>query len=217
MADKDEFELVYGLTANEESYQKLLVDRYAGFLLKIVMDRGLSREDGLEVVNDTFYKAVKHISRFDVDKAIKFSAWLARIAINTAIDKYKQEEKSPIKQSIEARADKGIQDTERLWQSTGTHESEIGLLSKDLIKEALKKLNDTDQKILMGRACGQEHKEIAMLVNKNKNAVKVAYHRALKKLKKEYVNLLESFEDKKKEAALKAYLYNEDIDEKAAS
>ena len=206
MADKDELKLVYGLKANEESYQKLLVDRYARFLLKIVIDRGLSREDGLEVVNDTFYKAVKNINSFDVDKGTKFSAWLARIAINTTIDKYREQEKSPIKQSIEERADKGIQDTERLWQSTGNHENEIELLSKDLIKEALKKLSDTDQKILMERAWGQEYKRIAILLNKNENAVKVAHHRALKKLKKEYVNLLESFEDKEKEAALRAYL-----------
>ena len=61
MADKDERELVYGLKENEESYQKTLVDRYAGLLLKIVMDRGLSREDGLEVVNDTFDKAIKNM------------------------------------------------------------------------------------------------------------------------------------------------------------
>ena len=216
MADKDERELVYGLKENEESYQKTLVDRYAGLLLKIVMDRGLSREDGLEVVNDTFDKAIKNINGFDVNRNTKFSAWIVKIAIRTATDKYRQIEKSLIDQSIEERLDRGIQDTEDLWQDLDAPESQLGSLSKDLIKKALQRLSDTDQIILTERSFDQEHKQIATLLKKSDNAVKVAYHRALKSLRKEYINLLESL--KNEEATLlKTFLHIEDINEETAN
>lgn len=217
MANKKDRDLVNGLKANEEKYQKLLVDKYTGLLISIVMQRGLSREDGLEVVNDTFYKATKNISRFDVDRGTKFPAWLKKIAINTATDKYRQTEKSPINESIEDRTERGIQDTEGFWQDSDSSENETGLLSKNLLKKALRSLSDIEQKILMGRACNQQHKEIGILVNKNENAVKVAHHRALKRLKEKYINLLESLEDKNTVAALKASIYNGDTNEKAAN
>ncbi len=217
MADKNDRDLVNGLKANNPKYQKLFVDNYAGLLLSIVMQRGLSREDGMEVVNDTFYKATKNIGMFDIDRDTKLLAWLKRIATNTATDKYRQTEKSPISESIEDRVERGIQDRESLWQDSDTPESETGILSKKLLREGLKSLSDIDKKTLMGRACGQQYKEISIALNKNENAVKVAHHRALKKLKEKYINLLESHEDKDEVAALKAYLYSGDINEKAAN
>ncbi len=217
MADINDRDIVNGLKASKPEYQKLLVDNYAGLLLSIVMQRGLSREDGMEVVNDTFYKATKNIERFDIDRDTKLLAWLKRIAINTATDKYRQTEKSPISESIEDRIERGIQDFEGLWQDSDNPDSETSLLSKKILGEALKSLSDTDQKILMGRACGQQYKEISIALSKNENAVKVAHHRALNRLKEKYINLLESHVDKDEVAALKAYLYKGDANEKTAN
>lgn len=217
MADEDNLELVYGLKANEESYQKLLVDRYAGFLLKIAMDRGLSREDGLEAVNDTFYKVIRNIDGFDLSRGTKFSAWIAKIAINTSRDKYKQIEDQHISQSIEDRADRGIQDTEALWQEPSIPDSELALLSQKILKQALESLSDTDQEILKGRACGYDHKEIAGWLHKTPNAVKVAYLRAKERLKQKYISLLEGLEDKKTATAIETFLDIEDVNEKTAN
>ena len=116
MSDKDDHDLVNGLKANDPIYQKRLVDRYAKRLLSIVISLGLSREDGLEVVNDTFDKTIKTINRFDLTRCTKFTAWIVRIAINTARDKYRQLKDSLISQSTDEREERGIQDTEALWQ-----------------------------------------------------------------------------------------------------
>lgn len=114
MADKDDHDLVNGLKANEPIYQKLLVDRYARRLLSIVVSLGLSREDGREVVSDSLYKVVKNINQFDLTRGSKFTAWIVRIAINTARDKYKQLKNPPISQSTDERAERELQDTEAL-------------------------------------------------------------------------------------------------------
>lgn len=217
MADKDDHDLVNGLKANEPIYQKLLVDRYAGRLLAIVVSLGLSREDGREVVNDSLYKAVKNINQFDLTRGSKFTAWIVRIAINTARDKYKQLKDPPISQSTDERAERGLQDSEALWQEQQATGSELGQLAKKIMGQALESLNDTDQDILRCWACGFQHKEIAALMNKTPGAVKVAHHRAKERLKQKYISILESFENKRTATAIKDFLSIEAVNEKTAN
>jgi len=205
MADKDDHDLVNGLKANEPIYQKLLVDRYAKRLLAIVVSLGLSREDGREVVSDSLYKAVKNINQFDLTRGSKFTAWIVRIAINTARDKYKQLKDPPISQSTDERAERGLQD------------SEAGQLSQKIMHQALECLSDTDQDILRCWACGFQHKEIAALLSKTPGAVKVAHHRAKERLKQKYISILESFEDKQTATAVKDFLGIEAVNEKTAN
>jgi len=212
MAYKEDHDLVNGLKANEPIYQKLLVDRYSGRLLSIVVSLGLSREDGLEVVNDTLYKVVKYINRFDLARNSKFIAWVVRIAINTARDKYKQKDLS-ISQSTDERAQRGIQETWALWQEQQPTGSELGQLSQKLLVQALENLSETDQDILRGCACGFKHKEIATLLSKTPGAVKVAHLRAKERLKQKYISILESVEDKRTATAVKAFLGIEDVNE----
>lgn len=216
MVEKDDLDLIYGIKANDEKYLKLLVDRYAKPLRSILMKSGFSREDSLEIVNDTFYKAIRYIDSFDVEKFKKFSNWLFKIAQNTAIDKYRKDSKSPIKESLEEREEKGFQDTAILFHPTSSNKSEIGLLSKELLNKALENLSPIDCEILLNRAWGREHKVIARSLNKTENAVKVAYLRAKSKLKEEYIILLESIDDSK-QISLKAYLDIEKTHEKPAT
>ena len=217
MADENDRDLVNGLKANDARCQKLLVDAYAGRLLAVVMQGGISREDGREVVNDTFYKVVQNINRFDLTRGTKFSTWITKIAINTARDKYKQIKGQLICQSTNDRADRGLQDNEALWQAPHPQGSEFGLLSQKILKQALEDLSDTDQEILRGRACGYEHKEIGLWVNKTPNAVKVAYLRAKERLKQKYIGILEELEDKKAATAVKAFLDIEELNEETAN
>ena len=211
MQSKDDYDFVNGLKANDPIYQKRLVDRYAERLLSIVISLGLSREDGVEVVNDTFEKTIKTITRFDLTRGTKFSAWIVKIAIYTARDKYKKLKDPPISQSIDQRAERGIQITEVVWQEEQPTGSELGQLSQKLLVQALANLSETDQDILRGCACGFKHKEIAALLSKTPNAVKVAHLRAKERLKQKYISILESVEDKRTATAVKAFLGIEDI------
>ncbi|MBU4000576.1 sigma-70 family RNA polymerase sigma factor [Patescibacteria group bacterium] len=217
MVDKNDHDLVNGLKANDTGYQKLLVDKYAGYLLPIVMRLGLCREDGLEVINDTFYKVVQNINQFDLTRGTKFSAWIAKIAIYTARDKYKQQKDPPISQSIDERAERGIQDTEKVWQEKQPAGTKIGQLSQKIMRQAMENLSNTDKDILRLRVCGFEHKEIAVLLDKTPDAVKVAYLRAKERLKQKYISILETFEDKHTATEIKAFLHIEDDNEKAAN
>lgn len=213
MDDKDDHDLVDGLKANDPIYQKLLVDRYVKQLLSIVMSLGFSREDSLEVVNDGIYKVVKYINKFDLTRSSKFTAWIVRITINTARDKYKQLKNSPVSQSTDERAERGIQDMEVLWHDQQPTDSELGQLSQKTMEQALKNLSETDQDILRCCACGLQHKEIAVLLNKTPGAVKVAHLRAKKRLKHKYISILEAFQDRRKAMALKDFLGIEVVNE----
>jgi len=215
MANKDDRDLVHGLKANDPIYQKLLVDRYAKRLLSIVMSLGLSRDDSKEVVNDSLYKVVKYINKFDLTRSSKFTAWIVRITINTARDKYKQIKDPSVTQRTDERAERGIQDIEPLWpeqQPTGT---ELGQLSQKIMSYALEKLSETDQDILRCWACGLQHKEIAALLNKTPGAVKVAHLRAKERLKQKYVSTLEPLLDRRTGTALKDFLGIEAVNEEA--
>ena len=215
MADKDDHDLVNGLKANDPIYQKLLVDRYAKWLLSIVMSLGFSREDSREVVNDSLYKIVKYISRFGLTRRSKFTAWIARITINTARDKYKQLKDPPVSQSTDERVERGIHDAEALWQEQQPTGSDLGQLSQKIMGQALENLSETDQDILRCWACGFQHKEIAVLLDKTPGAVKVAHLRAKERLKQKYISILEALQERRTATALKDFLGIEAVNEEA--
>ncbi len=216
MANREDLNLVNGLRANDPVYQRLLVVKYAGRLLTIVKREGLSHEDGVEVVNDTFNKTIKKINTYDLSRNSKFSAWITRIAINTARDKYKQIDPH-VSQSTDERTERGAQDSESLWQEQHQKDSKIGQLSQKIMSQARAGLSETDQDILRCCVSGFQHKEIAALLNKTPGAVKVAHLRAKEQLKQKYIDILESFEDKPTATAVKDFLGIETVNEKAAN
>ncbi len=65
-AQTKDSDLVLGIRANDPICLKLLVDRYSGKLLSLTKSYGLSHQDSLEVVNDSLYKVVKNIGKFDL-------------------------------------------------------------------------------------------------------------------------------------------------------
>jgi RNA polymerase sigma-70 factor, ECF subfamily len=220
MADQnDDHHLVTGLQAGDRLCQRLLVDRFRNGLHKFIMSHGLSRDDAFDVLNVTFEKAIKHIHSFDLSRGTKFSAWLATIAYRTAQDKLKQLNSRPAVESTEEREAKGLQDTGSLWQEEQTPPSELGLLSNRLLKKALESLSGTDRQILIDRVVnGYEHKQIGAWLDKSEGAVKVAYHRALKKLRQRYLDLLEELEDQDLSKKTRAFLGIEDAkNEKTAN
>lgn len=214
MVDKEDLNLVNGLKTNDPHYQHLLVDMYAGRLLHIVQSLGLSREDSLEVVNDSLYKAVKRIDSFDLNKSKKFHAWIFRIAINTAKDRLRQIKEIFICQSTEERTARGLQNTEAVWQDTRQTDSEVGYLSKRIMLQALSSLSENDKDILRLFACGFKHKEIASMISKTPGAVKTGHFRAKERLRLKYLNILESVETTREKDEIKNFLGIELANEK---
>lgn len=217
MTEIDESKLIDGIKANDPICLKILVDKYAGRLLSFVTSRGLSREDGDEVVCDSLHKIIKNIDKFDITKGGKFTTWVFRITLNTALDRLRQTKKQPIAQSIDARAESGIQDSVALWQEPPQVSSELGQLSQNIMSQALKSLSESDQDILRFYANGFQPKEIAALLNKTPNAVKVGHYRAKERLKQKYIEILESPEHELSAKAIKNLLGIEASNEKTTN
>ena len=72
----------------------ILVERYQNFVFTIVLRYIKSREDAEEVAQDAFVKAYSSLHSFKSDA--RFSTWLYRIVVNTALNKKKLKKQYPV-------------------------------------------------------------------------------------------------------------------------
>ena len=201
----DDHDLIVGLKANDEMYQNKLVDRHSGYFLSFAISKGLTREDALEVVNDVFYKVILHINDFDPNRGSKFKTWMFQIAKNSIIDKLRTTKQTSFEKDFQLFDEKYTRVDEDNWQRSDFPKSDGSVLSTSLLLEVLDELNETDKKLVLERSYDVPFKEIAISIGKTENATKVAYHRALEKLKKAYIAKIESQSETTK-VVLKTYL-----------
>ncbi len=79
-------------TGNVSAYRQM-VDRYKDYVYTVAYRVLANREDAEEAAQDAFVKVYKGISSFKGNS--KFSTWLYRIVLNTAIS-YKRKKKIPV-------------------------------------------------------------------------------------------------------------------------
>ncbi len=84
-------ELALGCSQHNPKHQELLYKRYFSFAMSFGLRYTTTREDALEVVNDSFLKAFNSISDYDTYRP--FKGWLRKIIINTAVDNYRRNNK----------------------------------------------------------------------------------------------------------------------------
>lgn len=216
MTSTDDHDLIRGLKANDESYFSIFIERYAGFLIAAAKYQGLSYVDAKIAADEAIYKVIKNIQQFDTSKSKNLKAWIYKIAKRCALDILREKEKQFPFQSSEEQEEKGFQATEDICQGTDCPPSKQNLLATEILNKALHCLSPTDQIVLTEKSYGLTHKEIGEQLNKTEGAVKTAYHRALAKLKNQYINLLDSMEEEEIKLVLKTYLY-EKPSEKAAN
>ena len=82
------------LKAQEHLYKK-----FYGYVLSISLRFSSSRDNALEIANDSFLKIFNNIGSFQAEK--EFKAWVRRIVVNTAIDYYRKEKKNIAEISID--------------------------------------------------------------------------------------------------------------------
>ena len=73
--------------AGQVSAYSILVDRYSSMVFTLAYNIILNREDAEEVAQDVFVKAFTSLQSFKQQS--KFSTWLYRIVVNTALNKKK--------------------------------------------------------------------------------------------------------------------------------
>ncbi|HET7897486.1 MAG TPA: sigma-70 family RNA polymerase sigma factor [Flavisolibacter sp.] len=154
-----------------------LVDRYRNFVFTIVLRYISSREDAEEVSQDIFIKAYRSLA--DSKGASKFSTWLYTITTTsclTFLRKKKLEVHSLDNEKVYAAADN---------IDGGMSANQIEQKSRvTMVNEAIKMLSPDDAQIITLFYKGEQTlEEIAQILGKEPNTVKVQLHRARGRLK----------------------------------
>jgi RNA polymerase sigma factor (sigma-70 family) len=82
------------LKAREDLYKL-----YYGYVMSIALRFSSCYDNALEITNDSFLKIFMKIRSHQIEK--EFKAWVRKIVVNTAIDRYRKDEKNNIEISIE--------------------------------------------------------------------------------------------------------------------
>lgn len=87
MNTPDDLHIIQNILAGNAGAYAGLVDRYKDMAVSLAYNILLNREDAEEVAQDAFVKAYSYLHSFKADA--KFSTWLYRIIVNTALNRKK--------------------------------------------------------------------------------------------------------------------------------
>ena len=126
-------DLLARLSAGDEAALSALMARHERRLYGIAYGYLRNSEDALEVVQDAFVKLFQQSQR--IDTRAEVGAWLTRVAINAAIDRYRQKKRRGTRevtveqedlQHVPARHERGALDN--LHTEDSRRALEVGLL-----------------------------------------------------------------------------------------
>lgn len=149
----------------------LLVYRQQGpGVLRYLYSRARDLSEAEDLHAETFCRAWQAWPRFDGEEA-EVRAWLFRIARNLLIDRHRRQR--------------------LLWfmPLEAHHSSESGdevasaATGKAMIRDVARRISPADLELLALRVAGLSHAEIGSLQGRSEQAVKIAWHRALGRLR----------------------------------
>ncbi len=150
----------------------LLYDAYAKRIWNYLFYRVRDRDTAEDLMSVTFFKAIEKFATFDESKGT-FSAWIYRIARNTLLD--------------HVRAAKHMEPLEYLDEVVGPTDVMADAMdreSAESVKKAFAALDADQREIIALRVeSGMSFAEIATVVGKSEAASKMAFYRAIERLK----------------------------------
>lgn len=170
LTESQEQEIIQQVIAGQSHKYRLLVKQYERYVFAAAVKIVGHREDAEDVAQEAFVKAFKSLKSFDGRS--KFSTWLYRITINTAISKRRKVkyhtqdiDKTPIKATVENTNDLKLNEQREYLQLAFNQmqEDDVTVLTLFYLKELTLK-------------------EIAEVLEIEVNSAKVKIHRARKKL-----------------------------------
>lgn len=172
-----DMEIISQILLGDQNAYAELVDKYRNYVFTIVLRYVKSREDAEEVSQDVFVKAYRSLA--DFKGTAKFSTWLYTVTTTTCITflrKKKLEVQSLDNERVFATADN---------IDSGMSANQVEQKAKvNMVNEAIKMLNPDDAQVLTLFYKGEQSlEEIAHIMGKEQNAVKVQLHRARTRLK----------------------------------
>lgn len=179
--DTADIDVISQVLQGDHNAYAILVNRYQNYVFSIVLKYIKSREDAEEVAQDVFVKAYKSLSGFQ--GASKFSTWLYTVTTTTCITflrKKKQEVHSLDNEKVYEAANQ---------QDSGMNANQVEQKSRvNMVNEAIRLLGSEDAQIITLFYKGEQTlEEIAKILGKEPNAVKVQLHRARGRLKEKMI------------------------------
>ena len=145
---------------------------------KYLIKLGCSQDNAEDIVQDTFYKALKYI---DGIQAYKLSSWLFRVAINKYYDLCRKNSRN-MQMSIDEEIFK-----ESLTDNMLVEDFILNIEKKEEILKILNSISDIHKNLLFFKyEMGLSYKEIAELLDINENTVKTYLFRSREQFKKNW-------------------------------
>jgi RNA polymerase sigma factor (sigma-70 family) len=177
MHELTDIEVIPRILGGDHQAYTILVDRYQNFVFTIALRYVKTREDAEEVAQDVFIKAYRSLA--DFRGTSKFSTWLYTIATTTSLTFLRKK-----------KLDVHSLDNEHVFERAeniegGMSANQVEQKSRQqMVNQALQLLNPEDAQILSLFYKGEQTlEEIAEILGKETNAVKVQLHRARGRLK----------------------------------
>ncbi len=152
----------------------VIYDQFSQPLYRFIRAKTSGNQQAEDLLQETFIKAWKGLPLFNPD-AGSFSGWLYKIALNAITDHYRKN--SRIIQTVE------IFDNLDAPASLNSEQDLDKNLSSEKLRQMLSQLPDNYRTVLELRFLSDlSIKETAQALNKSSLSVRMAQHRALKKL-----------------------------------
>ncbi len=158
----------------EQIYQK-----YSKIVYKYLLSLTNNKEVSEELMQETFYSAIKNIHKFRQECSVK--TWLCKIAKNKWIDYYKR-----IKKKNEINIDEINEKLLFEYSFEDNYENKEQVI--DLYKK-IHKLDEKTREVIYLRIRSEfSFKEIGAIVGKSEEWARITFYRAKLKLKEEFDN-----------------------------
>lgn len=174
-------ELVLAAQRGQDQAFKELMERYIASIFNFSRQYAKTDEDAEDITQDAFFKAWRHIRRFDSTKP--FKPWLYAIARNTALDHIKRKRASAFSELDADDSDIQFADTLEDEEPLQTELFERGELARE-VAESMESLHPDHRAVLtMHYREELTFNEIADIMKKPMNTVKSWHRRALGKIR----------------------------------
>ena len=151
------------------------IEKYKNMAFSIAFRIVENREDAEEIVQDAFLKAFRSLEKFRRDA--KFSTWLYRIVVNSALSRRRSKQPKPSMIDVDDAADTVVEDVESAYRHLAAVEQQ------QMIHQALNELNVEDRLLLTLYYLNENSvDEIAEITDITQGNIKMKLHRARTKM-----------------------------------
>jgi RNA polymerase sigma-70 factor, ECF subfamily len=177
VVETSDWELVQRCQAGDMSAFQELVSRYQQKIFIVILGLLRHREDALEVAQEAFFRAYRKIKGFQGDSS--FYTWLYRIAVNTAIDAQRRQNRNPL--DFRESMDEVLEERNEVAKDPFAELHDKELRAK--LMQAINELTPEHRAVIVLRTVeGLSYKEIGRLLNCSEGTVMSRLHYARKKL-----------------------------------